>query len=211
MSTHQERRRQRAAGLRQGPIDVHAHAVIESTFGTAGDLGPRLLELPDGSQEYHVGGYTLCGVRYRGSVFMDPDLRVQRMDQLGIAAEVLSPNPLTYFSHVDAASAASFARRHNDALAEIVDARPDRLLGVAQIPVQDPDLACAELQRAVQELGLLGPYFGSEPGHAPSTTRRSTSSGRPAWSSTCRPSSTPRCRGSTRPSAIRASSAGIWS
>jgi aminocarboxymuconate-semialdehyde decarboxylase len=95
---------------------------------------------------------------------MDPVLRVQRMDELGVAVEVLSPNPLTYFHHVDAASAAAYCRRHNDALAEIVDARPDRLLGLAQIPVQDPDLACAELQRAVGELGLLGPYFGTDPG-----------------------------------------------
>ena len=151
------------AHRRPGPIDVHAHVVLESTFGRAGDLGPRLLDV-GGAQEYHVGGYTLCGVRYRGSVFMDPSLRIERMDEHGIAVQVLSPNPITYFHHVDAALAVDYCRHHNDALAELIAQHPDRLLGFAQIPVQDPDAACAELQRAVAELGLLGPYVGSDPG-----------------------------------------------
>jgi aminocarboxymuconate-semialdehyde decarboxylase len=150
--------------LRPGPIDVHAHAVIEESFGTAGDLGPRLVELDGGAQEYRIGGYTLCGVRYRGSVFMDPVLRVERMDQHGIAVQVLSPNPLTYFHHIEPRHALEYCRRHNDALARIVADRPDRLLGLAQVPIQDPDLAGAELERAVRELGLLGPYIGSDPG-----------------------------------------------
>ena len=146
-----------------GAIDVHAHIVLESTFGRAGDLGPKLLEV-EGTQEFHVGGYTLCGVRYRGSLFMDPKLRIERMDQHGIALQILSPNPLTYFHHVDAKLATGYCRHHNDALAALVREYPGRFFGFAQIPVQDPDAACAELQRAVTDLGLLGPYFGSDPG-----------------------------------------------
>ena len=146
-----------------GPIDVHAHVVLESTFGRAGDLGPQLIEI-DGSQEYHVGGYKLCGVRYRGSVFMDPRLRIERMDEHGIAAQALSPNPLTYFHHIDAARARDYCRHHNDTLATLVAQYPGRFLGFAQIPIQDPDMACDELRRAVNDLGLLGPYFGSDPG-----------------------------------------------
>ncbi len=146
-----------------GPIDVHAHVVLESTFGTAGEHGPALTEI-DGAQEFRVGGYTLCGVKYRGSVFMDPALRIARMDEHGIAVQVLSPNPLTYFHHVDAVAAIDYCRRHNDALASLIADYPDRLLGFAQIPAQDPDAACAEVTRAVRELGLVGPYFGNDLG-----------------------------------------------
>ena len=149
--------------MQNGPIDVHAHVVLESTFGTAAEHGPTLVEL-DGTQEFHVGAYTLCGVNYRGSVFMDPTLRIARMDAHGIAVQILSPNPLTYFHHVDAHTAIEYCRRHNDALAALLADYPDRLLGFAQVPVQDPDAACIELTRAVEELGLLGPYFGSDPG-----------------------------------------------
>ena len=149
--------------LRRGPLDVHAHVVLESSFGTAGHLGPTLIDV-DGAQEYHVGGFTLCGVRYRGSVFMDPALRIERMDEHGIAVQALSPNPITYFHHVDTPLAVEYCRRHNDALATLVAEHPDRFIGFAQVPVQDPDAACVELERSVRELGLLAPYFGSDPG-----------------------------------------------
>ena len=149
--------------LKDGPVDVHAHVVLESTFGTAAEHGPTLVEV-HGTQEFRVGRYALCGVKYRGSVFMDPALRIARMDSHGIAVQILSPNPLTYFHHVDASTAIEYCRRHNDVLAALVAEHPGRLLGFAQVPVQDPDAACEELTRAVEELGLLGPYFGSDPG-----------------------------------------------
>ena len=152
-----------ARSVKAGPIDVHAHVVLESTFGTAGEHGPTLLETGD-VQEFHVGGYTLCGVKYRGSVFMDPAMRIARMDAHGIAVQVLSPNPLTYFHHIDASAAVEYCRRHNDTLATLVASYPDRFLGFAQLPLQDPDAACRELTRAVNELGLVGPYFGNDPG-----------------------------------------------
>jgi aminocarboxymuconate-semialdehyde decarboxylase len=149
--------------LRSGPIDVHAHVVLEETFGTAGPHGPRLDE-SNGVQEFHVGGYTLCGVRYRGSLFMDPSLRIERMDAHGIAVQALSPNPLTYFHHVEAPLAVEYCQRHNDALATLVATHPDRFVGLAQLPIQDPDAACLELTRAVRELGFVGGYVGTDPG-----------------------------------------------
>jgi aminocarboxymuconate-semialdehyde decarboxylase len=148
-------------------IDLHAHVVLESVLGAAGDLGP---ELDDGDPAtgrppcFRVGSYTLVGVAYRGSPFMDLDLRLAAMDAAGIDLQVLSPNPLTYFSHVDARWADDFCRRHNEELAALVERAPDRLRGFAQLPMQDPALACAELERAVTELGLLAPYLGTDLG-----------------------------------------------
>ena len=77
-------------------IDVHAHAVLEATMGAAGAHGPTLSfeERP----KFTVANYELTGVRYRGSPFMDPDLRIHSMDQAGIDFQILSPNPLTYFT-----------------------------------------------------------------------------------------------------------------
>ena len=149
--------------LRPGPIDVHAHVVLEDTFETAGPHGPRLDE-SNGVQEFHVGSYTLCGVRYRGSLFMDPAIRIERMDMHGIAVQALSPNPLTYFHHVDAALAIDYCRRHNDSLAALVANCPDRFVGLAQLPAQDPAAACEELRRSVRELGFVGAYVGTDPG-----------------------------------------------
>ena len=148
-------------------IDLHAHVVLGSTLGAAGPYGP---ELDDGDEAtgrlpcFRVGDYTLTGVRYRASPFMDLDLRLAAMDELGIELAVLSPNPLTYFSHVEAEWADAFCRRHNDELATLVARAPTRLAGFAQLPMQDPERAVVELARARRELGLLAPYVGTDLG-----------------------------------------------
>ena len=148
-------------------IDLHAHVVLASVLGAAGPYGP---ELDPGDEAtgrlpcFRVGDYTLEGVRYRGSPFMDLELRLAAMDELGVALAVLSPNPLTYFAHVEADWADAFCRRHNDELASLVTEAPTRLAGFAQLPMQDPARAARELHRAVTDLGLLGPYIGTDLG-----------------------------------------------
>ena len=47
-------------------------------------------------------------------------------------------------------------------MAEIIAQHPDRLLGAAALPMQDPDAAARELQRAVRELGLVAAYVGTD-------------------------------------------------
>jgi aminocarboxymuconate-semialdehyde decarboxylase len=139
-------------------IDIHAHAVLEGVFGTAGRYGPELVE---GDEPYfRSGDHVLRGVRYRGSPFMDVDLRLERMDAAGIDRQVLSPNPLYYFHHVEADIATGFARHHNELLADLVSEHA-RLDGLALLPLQDPDAAVEELDRSVTELGLLGAYVGT--------------------------------------------------
>ena len=149
-----------------GAIDIHAHVVLEETLGAAGAWGPEIGAGSDGEPWFRVGDYRLEGVRYRGSAFMDTELRITGMDRAGIDFQVLSPNPLTYFHHIDAASATAFCRRHNDALSARIAAHPDRLGGVAALPMQDRDAAAEELERAVGSLGLLGAYVGTEFGVA---------------------------------------------
>lgn len=148
-------------------IDLHAHVVLEETMGAAGPLGPELVDADPGAGRpacFRVGGYELTGVAYRGSAFMDLDVRLARMDELGIERQVLSPNPLTFLPGAEPDLAAAFARRHNDALAALVARRPDRLGGLAQLPVQDVPAAVDELRRSVTELGLLGAYVPTDPG-----------------------------------------------
>ena len=91
-----------------------------------------------------------------------PDLRLSRMDEAGITCQVLSPNPLTYFHFIDARQAQGFCRTHNDALADLVAPRADRLAACAAVPMQDVGFAIEETQRAVSELGMCGPYIGTD-------------------------------------------------
>jgi aminocarboxymuconate-semialdehyde decarboxylase len=142
-------------------IDIHAHAVLEETMGAAGRFGPELGADAEGKPWFRVGDYRLLGVKYRGSPFMEPDLRIKRMDAAGIDFQVLSPNPLTYFHFIDAKEAIAFCRRHNDALAALVRRYPQRLGGLAALPIQEPAASVDELERGVTELGLWGAYIGT--------------------------------------------------
>lgn len=148
-------------------IDLHAHVVLESALGAAGPHGPELDEgdpTTGRPPSFRVGDYRLVGIDYRGTPFMDLDARLAAMDTAGIDVQVLSPNPLTYFTDVEPEWAAAFCRRHNDEVASLVATAPGRLAGFAQLPVQDPPVAAAELRRAVGELGLVGPYLPTDVG-----------------------------------------------
>lgn len=84
------------------------------------------------------------------------DHRLSEMDAHGIAFAILSLNSPAIQAIPDRARAIETARRANDALAESVTKRPDRLGGFAALPMQDPDAAAGELTRAVRELGFKG-------------------------------------------------------
>ena len=143
-------------------IDVHAHTVLPGVMGCAGEYGPELGVGPEGRPRFRVGSYVLDGVDYRGTPFMDPDVRLRLNDHLGIDLQMLSPNPITYFHHIEPEVAAGFCRWHNDELAALVARYPDRFLGAAQLPMQDVAAATAEFRRAVGDLGLVAAYIGTD-------------------------------------------------
>ncbi|MBM4205721.1 MAG: amidohydrolase [Gammaproteobacteria bacterium] len=145
-------------------IDVHAHAVLEETMGAAGEYGPELGR--EAAPRFRVGTWELHGVKYRGGPFMDVDLRLKAMDAAGLDFQVLSPNPLTYFHFIPPEAARTYCRLHNDTLARVVAPHHDRLAAFASVPIQDVGFAIEETQRAVRDLGMLGPYIGTDFGRA---------------------------------------------
>ena len=94
----------------------------------------------------------------------DTSRRLELMDQGDVDLAVLS-NVATVQGFLDPRAALRIARESNDHLAEVVRARPDRFAAFATTPLQDPDEGAAELQRAVEELGLVGTMlFGQTDG-----------------------------------------------
>ncbi|MBO3682520.1 amidohydrolase family protein [Streptomyces sp. NEAU-YJ-81] len=81
--------------------------------------------------------------------------RLARMDAAGVDVEVLSiTTPGT--QPLDASEAVPLARDANDFLAEAVRAHPDRFAAFATLPTPEPRAAARELERCVQELGMVG-------------------------------------------------------
>ncbi len=89
------------------------------------------------------------------------DLRIQDMDRLGIDIQAISPNPGQYYYDAPADVARDAARKINDAIAEAVASKPDRLVGMGSLPMQNPELALIEMRRCKQELGLRGIEIGT--------------------------------------------------
>ena len=87
------------------------------------------------------------------------DQRIEAMDADGIDVQLTSPTDVFYQYHQDPAVTATIASAVNDEVAEMVRARPTRIAGLATVPMQDTDLAVAELTRAIRDLGLRKPIY----------------------------------------------------
>jgi predicted TIM-barrel fold metal-dependent hydrolase len=88
---------------------------------------------------------------------MDFDNNVlKRMDDNGVDIMIVSLNAPAVQAIADPAKAIEVARKANDALAEMIVRRPDRYRGFAALPLQDPQAACAELERCMGELNFVG-------------------------------------------------------
>jgi aminocarboxymuconate-semialdehyde decarboxylase len=91
------------------------------------------------------------------------DVRLTDMDADGVDAQVVSPTPVFFAYERDAASAVEVARIFNDLSLAICQQAPDRLIPFCQVPLQDPDAACAELDRALAA-GHVGVEIGNHVG-----------------------------------------------
>jgi aminocarboxymuconate-semialdehyde decarboxylase len=90
--------------------------------------------------------------------------RLHDMDAEGVAAQVVSPIPVTLCHEQPADGAAVLAAAQNDFLADLVAQAPGRLFALGAVPLQDPQRAVAELLRCVDELGFLGVEIGTRVG-----------------------------------------------
>jgi len=146
-------------------IDVHTHILPpawpdwRARFGYGGwpqlePIGPRRARIVIDGRSF----------REIDDDCWDPGVRLEDCDRTGVRLQVLSTVPVMFAYDKPAADAAVVARLLNDHLAGVVADRPDRFAGLGTIPLQDTDLAIAELERCVTELGLAGVQIGTHVG-----------------------------------------------
>ena len=135
-------------------IDMHAHVLPGEypppgpategwpTMTPAGSEGARLLEF----------GRTRFTAQ---AAFFDASARLAAMDASGTDAEVVSPMPPLLSYRLPAASGRDLARWINEFIGKLCAVEPARFFGLGTVPMQDPDLAAAELS-AIAGAGLAG-------------------------------------------------------
>ncbi|ROS01683.1 aminocarboxymuconate-semialdehyde decarboxylase [Sinobacterium caligoides] len=145
-------------------IDMHSHFLpeswenLEQRFGTTGwpwmrHTEPGKAMLMRGSEDFRPV-YEAC---------WNPAIRLEEMDRHGIDIQVMSATPILFAYDRPAQQAAECAKIFNDAALEICAHDNQRLKALCQVPLQDVDLACAEVTRAMDS-GHIGVQIGNHVG-----------------------------------------------
>jgi predicted TIM-barrel fold metal-dependent hydrolase len=107
--------------------------------------------------------YDFARVEFRAGGW-DPHARLRDLDSEGIDVVVLFPSISFYLSEVaDPGLLAALCRAYNDWLRDYCRAAPERLVGVAMLPLVDVDASIRELERATEQLGFRGAFFRPNP------------------------------------------------
>ena len=96
---------------------------------------------------------------------LDPEVRIADMDAMGVDIQLLSPAPSQYYYWADEDLAARIVAVQNDAIQQLCLQYPQRFVGLAAIALQHPQLAVAQLEHAVLELGLKGVEISTHVGN----------------------------------------------
>jgi aminocarboxymuconate-semialdehyde decarboxylase len=92
--------------------------------------------------------------------YYDLNQRLKAMDAQAVTVHALSlMPPMVYWA--GGPLGLRVARLVNDAMAEATQLYPDRFVALATLPMQDPEAAVSELNRAVEALGCRGVYLGT--------------------------------------------------
>jgi aminocarboxymuconate-semialdehyde decarboxylase len=139
-------------------IDLHAHyypqSFLEAIATQGGPYGATV-------QRNGEAPTIVVGGRPYGPVtrhFHDMKARLKEMDKARVDVQAISLcPPMVYWA--DTELGIRLARLYNDELASELD--PDRMVGLATLPLQDVEASVAELERAVKTLGMRGAAIGS--------------------------------------------------
>lgn len=143
-------------------IDIHTH-ILPSDW-------------PDLKERYGYDGFVQLEHDHSGCAQMvlkgkpfrtvksncwDPLERIVDCDANQVDIQVLSTVPIMFSYWAEAKDALDLSGILNDHLASVIQDHPNRFAGLGTVPMQDPQLACQELERCTKELGLCGVQIGS--------------------------------------------------
>jgi len=146
-------------------IDMHAHCLPRIARAEAvvvdAERAPWLDIEPGGER-----GHIMLGERRFRPVtasLWDPAVRVAELDAQGVAVQVVCATPVMFGYAWPAARTAEWARRMNEHVLAYCAHAPQRLKALAQVPLQDADLACREADHAMAA-GCIGVQIGNHVG-----------------------------------------------
>ena len=146
--------------MRNAYVDIHAHYFPKSFLDLIDRDGRTVATIDQSSSDgpvIEVGSRRSATLR---PAFWDLDIRIQEMDAQGILVHALSLSPpMLYWA--DDQLGLRLAQTFNNAISEAHIAFPERFFGLATLPMQNPQQALEELERAATLKGIRGIYMGT--------------------------------------------------
>lgn len=133
-------------------------------------------KLPRFSEKYGYGGFIHLDHHRKGYARMmqdtkffreinencwDPEVRINEYAKYNTQVQVICTIPVMFSYWAKPMDALDISMFLNDHIADIVKKYPKNYIGLATVPMQDPELAVKELHRCKNELGLKGIQIGS--------------------------------------------------
>jgi aminocarboxymuconate-semialdehyde decarboxylase len=125
-------------------IDIHNHVTPL-----------RFVEAIDHEGQWHTLGPDV-GELHIPKFSISAEDRIAEMDAMGVDIHVLTINTGFFKYELEASLTRTIAEECNDALREMMNAYPERFLGLASIPLQDVPMAIDVMNHAMSELGFKG-------------------------------------------------------
>ena len=137
-------------------VDIHCHYLNPEVASKLGPHDPKSYDPLFVFANTTTREVNARQVQERAPKLSSIETRLKDMDRMGIDVQAVSPAPnqLVYWS--DPGFGAEIARQVNDRLAEIVAKWPERFVALGSVPLQNAQLAVAELDRCVGGLGFRG-------------------------------------------------------
>jgi aminocarboxymuconate-semialdehyde decarboxylase len=141
-------------------IDIHSHMNVGAAEAMIREAMPNLPRgLPFSSP---------ASDKVNEKMFADigPQLngvkeRLEDMDRLGVDVQAISPNPGQYFYFAQEELGRDLTQVINNNIAESIADHPDRLIGMGTVPLQNVEMAIAEMKRCVKDCGMRGIEIGT--------------------------------------------------
>jgi aminocarboxymuconate-semialdehyde decarboxylase len=148
-------------GRRHPCIDVHCHVhyppadeMAKSVYRRDNEPAARFSsELSRVTNQKQMDNVRVC--------LTSVEQRLEDMDKMGVDVQAISASPFQFMYALDPELGRKTARATNENLAEIVQKHPRRFVALANVPLQAPAAAAAELEYCVKRLGFRGVEIGT--------------------------------------------------
>lgn len=142
-------------------VDIHCHVLVPQA-----DELVKPVFTPDKEAAFRFANQMTREINRKQRQDMhgrltDAATRLADMDRLGIDIQAISPAPNQYFYWADPDLGRQTSRLINTRLAELASQHTDRFVALGTVPLQQPELAVAELRHCMRNLGMKGVEISS--------------------------------------------------